>query len=428
MPDPRRLYRFRDHAVSGVNWRPTRFVDEGTPKEAVDFVHWTTSRSKEFNVSAMNYPPRRANALKVYCWNEAKGCKSEGTMEDMLRHYENECTFHTVECLRCGDEVLHRELATHYVARCSAADSLAGTEKISSESGTVTFQDVMGALEEVKALWRDANCEQLLLLEIQTRMNELVELIRNRESRPTVKTEVLAVPSTSKIDQVAAPSPSTSLQEGTSKQNSTEQASSSSTTPSCSQETLMARQLEPLVDLPKEVLQAMRKTSWEDYPRHAVTYCIRNLDCHLELMRPLSTFKWRELLRTWKYVLTLANIPDVSPIGKTKLADITVLHSRDAYFTVKVYFSNHQIFVVITFHGMCGDPRCSAPVYVVRAYDARKGEIVLMRNYSGKLYNCEHDEGSWIHCQRVYHRNIHGLVRKGVLPDGMKFEIELCHN
>ncbi|KAL1470604.1 hypothetical protein MTO96_004555 [Rhipicephalus appendiculatus] len=308
MPDPRRAYRFRDHAVAGVNWRPTRFVDEGTPKEAVDFVHWTTSRSKKFSVSAMNYPPRRANALKVYCWNEAKGCKSEGTMESMLRHYENECTFHTLECLRCGEEVLHRELATHYVARCSAADSLAGTEKISSESGAVTFQDVMGALEEVKALWRDANCEQLLLLEIQTRMNQLVELIRNRESRLTVKTEVLAVPATSKTDQVAGPSPSTSLQEGTSMQNPTEQVSSSSTTLWCSQETLMPRQLEPLVDLPKEVLQAMRKTSWE-----------------------------------------------------------------------------------------------------------------------GKLYNCEHDEGSWI-CQRVYHRNIDGLVRNGVLPDGMKFEIELCHN
>ncbi|KAL1470603.1 hypothetical protein MTO96_004555 [Rhipicephalus appendiculatus] len=346
----------------------------------------------------------------------------------MLRHYENECTFHTLECLRCGEEVLHRELATHYVARCSAADSLAGTEKISSESGAVTFQDVMGALEEVKALWRDANCEQLLLLEIQTRMNQLVELIRNRESRLTVKTEVLAVPATSKTDQVAGPSPSTSLQEGTSMQNPTEQVSSSSTTLWCSQETLMPRQLEPLVDLPKEVLQAMRKTSWEGYPRHAVTYFKRNLECHLELMRPLSTtFKWRELLRTWKYVLTLAKIPDVSPINKTKLADITVLHSRDAYFTVKVYFSNHQIFVVITFHGMCGDPRCSAPVYVVRAYATRTGEIVLMRNYSGKLYNCEHDEGSWI-CQRVYHRNIDGLVRNGVLPDGMKFEIELCHN
>ncbi|KAH7976526.1 hypothetical protein HPB52_015803 [Rhipicephalus sanguineus] len=28
MPDLRRVHRFRDHAVAGVNWRPTRFVDE----------------------------------------------------------------------------------------------------------------------------------------------------------------------------------------------------------------------------------------------------------------------------------------------------------------------------------------------------------------------------------------------------------------
>ncbi|KAL1470608.1 hypothetical protein MTO96_004559 [Rhipicephalus appendiculatus] len=193
-------------------------------------------------------------------------------MEDMLRHFENECTFHTVECWRCGEEVLHRELATHYVARCSAADSFAGTEKISSESGAVTFQDVVGALEEVKALWREANCEQLLLLEIQTRMNELVEHIRKQESRPTMKTEAPAAPATSKTDQVAAPSPSTSLQEGTSQQNPTEQASTSSTSRSCSEETLMSPQLEPLVDLPQEVLQAMRPTTREDYPKHAVTY------------------------------------------------------------------------------------------------------------------------------------------------------------
>ncbi|KAH7958007.1 hypothetical protein HPB51_028010 [Rhipicephalus microplus] len=28
MSDLRRVHRFRDHAVAGVNWRPTRFVDE----------------------------------------------------------------------------------------------------------------------------------------------------------------------------------------------------------------------------------------------------------------------------------------------------------------------------------------------------------------------------------------------------------------
>ncbi|KAL3245373.1 hypothetical protein MRX96_046963 [Rhipicephalus microplus] len=62
---------------------------------------------------------RAMNAFKVYCWNETHGCEYEGTMEDMLRHYESECIFHSVECLRCGKAVLQKELAEHYVVGCS---------------------------------------------------------------------------------------------------------------------------------------------------------------------------------------------------------------------------------------------------------------------------------------------------------------------
>ncbi|KAL1470615.1 hypothetical protein MTO96_004566 [Rhipicephalus appendiculatus] len=104
-------------------------------------------------------------------------------MELMLRHYENECTFHTVECLRCGEEVLHRELSAHFVAGCTAAVSTAATQNNTSpEPSTLTLQDVTAALEELKTLLRDANHEQLLLA-IQSEMNELIEQIRNQEPR-----------------------------------------------------------------------------------------------------------------------------------------------------------------------------------------------------------------------------------------------------
>ncbi|KAL3257232.1 hypothetical protein MRX96_017079 [Rhipicephalus microplus] len=51
--------------------------------------------------------------FKVYCWNEAHGCDSKGPVEVMLGHYEKECVFHTSECVRCGERVLHSELSTH---------------------------------------------------------------------------------------------------------------------------------------------------------------------------------------------------------------------------------------------------------------------------------------------------------------------------
>ncbi|KAL1470609.1 hypothetical protein MTO96_004560 [Rhipicephalus appendiculatus] len=215
MPDLRRVHRFRDHAVAGVNWRPTRFVDEVhctrvcglcrmIPKRTVLLpcshvlcqpCHAASSQGgggrcpldqepfEKDDCGSYHLPIRTANAFKVHCWNEAHGCESEGALESMLRHYENECTFHIVECLRCGEDVLHRELQTHYVAGCSAAVSTARTENSTlPESRALTLQNVTLALEEVKTMLRDANHEQLLLA-IQSPMNELIEQIRNHESR-----------------------------------------------------------------------------------------------------------------------------------------------------------------------------------------------------------------------------------------------------
>ncbi|KAL1433747.1 hypothetical protein MTO96_012279 [Rhipicephalus appendiculatus] len=81
-----------------------------SPKDARGGVPWIKSRSKELECGSYDFPARKANALKVYCWNEAHGCEFQGSMEDMLRHFEKECTFHSVECLRCGEGVLHRDL------------------------------------------------------------------------------------------------------------------------------------------------------------------------------------------------------------------------------------------------------------------------------------------------------------------------------
>ncbi|KAL1421699.1 hypothetical protein MTO96_004083 [Rhipicephalus appendiculatus] len=100
----------------------------------------------------------------------------------MLWHYENECTFHSVECLRCGEGVLHRELATHYVAGCSPGVPQTCKKNASAESKVVTLQYVSCALEELKMLMRDATHDQMLPA-IQTQVNELIEEVRNQQSK-----------------------------------------------------------------------------------------------------------------------------------------------------------------------------------------------------------------------------------------------------
>ncbi|KAH7976529.1 hypothetical protein HPB52_015806 [Rhipicephalus sanguineus] len=309
MPDLQRVHRFRDYSVAGVNWRPTRFVDEVhctrvcglcrmIPKRTVllpcshvlcQSCHVANSEAcggrcpldqepfAEAECVSYDIPVRTVNALKVYCWNEGHGCQFEGAVEYMLGHYENECAFHTVECLRCGEEVLHRELSMHYVAGCSAAVSTAGTEKTSLECTALTLQDVTAALEELKTLLRDANHEQLLLA-IQSQMNQLIEQIRNQESRSAVITQDFVSSATSEVAQVTALSPSTSLQEGNSRQDPNEEASTSSTSRSRSKIESKRPKLEPLMDLPRDRYSAIPPSSEKpaDKNSHSALVCERS--------------------------------------------------------------------------------------------------------------------------------------------------------
>ncbi|KAL1446226.1 hypothetical protein MTO96_044648 [Rhipicephalus appendiculatus] len=225
MPDLQRMHRFRDHDFAGVNWRPTRFVDEVHSSRVCGLCRMIPKRTvllpcdhalcqschaasfqgcggrcpldqepfEEAECTSCDFPTRKANALKVYCWNEAHGCEYQGAMEDMLRHYENECTLHSVECFRCGKAVLHRQLGMHYVAGCTAGVSSARTDDTSSDSRALTLQDVRNALEEVKTLLRDPNHDHVLPA-IQSQVNQLTEQVRNQESRLTEITGETAMP------------------------------------------------------------------------------------------------------------------------------------------------------------------------------------------------------------------------------------------
>ncbi|XP_077495133.1 TNF receptor-associated factor 6-B-like [Amblyomma americanum] len=121
--------------VGGVNWRPTRFAEVVPPwnvcglclvipkrtvqlpcshilcecclgasrLEGVTMCPLDREPFEEDECHRIPIPARKANNLKAHCWNEEHGCEFVGTMEAVLRHYEEECTFQTIECRRCAE-------------------------------------------------------------------------------------------------------------------------------------------------------------------------------------------------------------------------------------------------------------------------------------------------------------------------------------
>ncbi|XP_037498764.1 uncharacterized protein LOC119372362 [Rhipicephalus sanguineus] len=277
----------------------------------------------------------------------------------MLRHYENECTFHTVECLRCGVHVSHRALSKHYAAGCDAAVSLAGRKNTSSKSIAMTLQKMTAALQELKTLLR--NDHKQLLLAIQCPMNEVIEQIRSQESRFTVFPHNVAAPVRTEMDQDATPSPSSSCQERTCRQNTTEDASTSSA--SCSKKPAVPQKPEPFADVSQGVLNAMRNTTSQDYPKHAITYLLEGVKCDIELTGTLSTARtWTTVSEIVTYGVTLENVPLHKKSHEKNIAYVTVLHTSDSYFTVQLYVYECKLGVRIQFYGKHHGLTFPAPV------------------------------------------------------------------
>ncbi|XP_065296148.1 E3 ubiquitin-protein ligase PDZRN3-B-like [Dermacentor albipictus] len=255
-----RLYRFRDHAVAGVNWRPTRFVGEVPnsrvcglcrmiPKRMLllpcghglcHSCHAAISQAvhprcpldqepfKQVECHSIDFAARN-RSLKVYCWNEEHGCEHMGTLDRMLEHYEKECTFHTMECLRCGEEVQHRDLPTHYAAGCTARASSAIRACRCSEPAAMALADDIAALQDLnEALGRLS--DQLLPV-MQSQLNELAVEVGNQEARLAVITRKLVACEQNlkgEIAAIAAKISSTRSHQLTSQQNPAEEARTSS--------------------------------------------------------------------------------------------------------------------------------------------------------------------------------------------------------
>ncbi|XP_054924713.2 uncharacterized protein [Dermacentor andersoni] len=453
MPDrgQGRVHRFRDHVVAGVNWRPTRFVDEVPPSRVCGLCRMIPKRTvllpcghalcqschaasleggfeqcpldqMQFDKAecvGCEFPSRTANTVKVYCWNEAHGCEYTGTMDRMLEHYENECTFHTTECWRCGERVQHRELPRHYVNGCRAGVSSAITE--SSEHTALTLADM-------KAMLGCLNHDQLLPV-IQSQLNELTEQARNQEARfAEISRELGACEHNLKaeMERIAATISSTVSHQLISQQNTLEEVSTSRSLSLRSEQDLILRKLEHLVHM-----EHSRKTSPKPDFSPVIAHCETLYGGVRHLTSALSTTARIEEISWATYLLALENCEEILQLqrGNKTLAEITVWHMRDTYCTIAVWFYNgspSELAVETEFNGMLVDSVCWPPFWHVQAVD----KVTLNERslaYCVKRCYCKRDDPSLEHFHLQFRIDTALMKNDGYLRDG-KIEFEIFLN
>nr|XP_054924703.1 TNF receptor-associated factor 6-like isoform X2 [Dermacentor andersoni]XP_054924704.1 TNF receptor-associated factor 6-like isoform X2 [Dermacentor andersoni] len=466
MPDQRRarLYRVRGHAVGGVNWRPTRFAED-VPQAHVCCLCGTISPStvllpcahllcepchggsanrgngscpldrepfEENDCSVIVMPVRKASNLRVYCWNEAHGCQYTGTVDRMLEHYENECKFHTVECLRCGEGVQHRELSTHYGAGCSVGVSSAITE--SSEHTARTLPAVNAALEDLKTMFGHFKHEQRLP-GIQSQLKELTEQVTSQEAKFAEITRELGVSEhnlKSETAQIAAAISSTVSHQRTTLRNLAKEACTSSSLSLRSEQSLILRKLEHFTDLSLNAVEHFRQTSLQPDSSRIMAHC-RPLNTNIRhLTSALSTTAKRiKRIGSVNYVLTLENCGEVIQWqgGPRKLAQITVWHMRDTYFTIAVWMlcsnSTCHIDAGIEFNGILEDSKCLPPIWHVMMWNSAVAKTCVLDS-DQQLCSCKHDGNPLVHFHLLFSAEFNLLEIGHFLEDGkMGFGIAL---
>ncbi|XP_049513760.1 uncharacterized protein LOC119431215 isoform X2 [Dermacentor silvarum] len=377
MPDrgTGRVHRFRDHVVAGVNWRPTRFMDEVPNSRVCGLCRMIPKRMvllpcshalcqschaasfeggvgqcpldqvqfEEPECFGYDFPIRTANSLKVYCWNEARGCEFVGTMECLLRHYENECTFHTVECLRCGGGVLHKDLPTHYATGCNAGLPSETTRQSCSESTPLTHQDLSKALEDLKSLLTNPYQDELLPA-VQSQMNELTEQVRSQEAKlAEIKRELRAPKPNLKLgmNEYARVAVSSGVSDQLRFLRDAHEGNAA--LPLRTEKALVLRKLEHFAHLSLDTLEYLRQNVTRQGQAPVIASCeplVSFLGTSQSLTKVLSTAPvFGESVAGMCYVLTLENANEVFLCKEDdiKFAEVTVWHTRDTYFTIAIW-------------------------------------------------------------------------------------------
>ncbi|KAH7932478.1 hypothetical protein HPB52_025173 [Rhipicephalus sanguineus] len=343
----------------------------------------------------------------------------------MLQHYEKECAFHIIDCFRCGDAVRHRDLSSHYASGCPSGLSSEGAGYASLKSATAIVRGARASLEEMKAQLVNPDRDQLMPA-IQSRMNELAQQMREHQSWLAEFTREVGASAGADMAQVAASiSSKMAGQPRYPRSETAEEASTTSPRQLRLQKSKTCRWPYFFVNLPPDLLQGMRQTSSQDYPQHAVSKCgPRDVKCHLNLTTPLSTTRsWRDVQGSVKYVLTLTNGDMDLPITENICARLTVLHTRDAYFTFEVDMKYPYLHFWMGFHGSLAGRQCSMPPPRVKLFDGELGNSCYLTSVQERC-RCMGDENQLLHFRRLY-RLDSGILRKNDLGRGPKLELEI---
>ncbi|KAL1479293.1 hypothetical protein MTO96_015934 [Rhipicephalus appendiculatus] len=448
------VYRFQDHPIVGVNWRSTRFVDEVPksrlcglcrmiPREIVllpclhalcQSCHTANSRSDgarcpfdqapfdEAECVRYDLPTGKADTMKVHCWNEAHGCHFEGPMEGMLRHYEKECTFHTSECARCGEGVLHRDLKMHYLAGCGVAVSPARTENVTSKSEALTLPDLGVALEEVETPFRENDKPA-----VESKTNTPAEHFGNQGST-LAATPIDAEETNEAATGVAAAASSTWSTEPTPRQSHTETASESSSSRTWLEEMLKkAEKLKFFTHMPAVAVYDLNKINWQCLPAHFIAPCgPKSADCRFGLAcDPLEAKPaWSELRTSGRYVLVLDNIREHQPSHWEeckKRCMVSVIHSPDSYFNLEVSQDVNYIYLRIQCYSIIHWFQRSAPSFNIMFYDRKRRQEFSVESVDDPCH-CKHDIYSTEH-HHLKVRARHDILKGGHLSGSLLFFI-----
>ncbi|KAH7949686.1 hypothetical protein HPB49_013902 [Dermacentor silvarum] len=468
MPDPGRrwVHCFRDHVVAGANWRPTRFVEEVwnsrvcglcgiVPKQTVKMpcshflcqsCHETSSQGargrcpldqkpfEEAECTAINFPAKKANRLKVYCWNESQGCKFMGTVEDILRHFENECVFHAVECSRCCHKVLHKDLPAHYVAGCSNGVS-AGSE-YSSESTALTLEG-LSTQEGEEAFSLNKHFAHLLSL-IHTQIHQLTEHVMSQEAMLAEITRELRASQYNLRDNMVETIRTTislSLQHlFPAQQNPMHDTRTSLTLPLRLEKALILRKLEHFANVSLSALERLRQNAPQRGRLPVIAYCeptrpSRDRFRHLTVDQATPSPPSPELQGV-SYFLTLENAQEIFLDQQEcrTFAEVTVWHMRDTYFVLAVRKRLHERNLVLAldmeFNGLLEGSHCLPSAGWVTALhpDGWRSDMI---DASRGPCSCKRRLDILQHFHRIFIKDI-ATLRNGFLRDGkMVFEIEL---
>lgn len=121
-----------------------------------------------------------AASVKVMCWNSCYGCEFKGPVSQLPDHFELECQFHPAVCPRCETTMLLADLPWHYRMVCT--HSRERSEPTSQPSlfnrSSSTRRSSWG--EDVTLTAHDT------LVGLESRMNELVEHVRNLDAKSTL--------------------------------------------------------------------------------------------------------------------------------------------------------------------------------------------------------------------------------------------------